>query len=225
MHDRLTNAKVAPDSGAVVEADIVHHIGIALDDPETAVALEGLGVVGFGEGELDLSRPESRDGRRRIGEIAVDQAIRLRLSAPIAIIGSQFDILIADMLHELERTGSDWLGGPPRALGDLLDVHGRQRMLRQHHQLRQNGEECRVRLAELDDCRARIRRLDRCNIGKPCGKNAAALGILGKLEGELDVGRGKRRAVMPVRLGELERVCQVVLAEDELRSQRAGKLR
>ena len=80
-----------------VEADVVDDVAVALDHPEAVVALEGLGVVGLDEGELDLAGLERRDRRGGVGEVAVDERVDLRPAAAIVVEGGELDVLVADV--------------------------------------------------------------------------------------------------------------------------------
>ena len=105
----------------MIEAQIVDDVRVAFDHLETFVALECRNVVGIDIGELDFAGAQCSDGRRRIGEIAVDHPVQLGLATAIFVVGGQFDILVGDIFGELEWSGTDRRGRPPGVLRKLID--------------------------------------------------------------------------------------------------------
>ena len=93
-------------------------------------------VVGLDIGELDLAGPQRRDRRGRVGEIAIDERVELRLAAAIVVVGGEFDILVGDVAGELEGAGADRRGRPPGAASPAASGGiGESACSRQHHHL------------------------------------------------------------------------------------------
>ncbi|EGE58601.1 hypothetical protein RHECNPAF_2940039 [Rhizobium etli CNPAF512] len=213
VHHRLADSDILPDRRVVVEAEIVDDEGVAFDDAEILIVVEGLQIVGIDVGELDFAGAQCGNRRSRIGEIAVDDLFQRRFAAPVVGVGGKFDILIGDIFAELERPGADRRGRPPAVLGELVCGDLRKRVLRQHHHLRQRIHQAGRRRRQFDDQRLVVVGLGRGNGVQSRCENRAGLGVLGKLDGELRVLCGEGLAVMPFRVGKLERVGRLVGAD------------
>src|SRR5690606_35856306 len=87
VHERLADRRVLEALFRQVKAEVIGNLRRAREDLQAFFTLHRGGLIGRQVGELDLAGPESDHAAASLREVAVDEGVELRASAPVILIG------------------------------------------------------------------------------------------------------------------------------------------
>lgn len=105
MNEGMKKFKVIKEWEIMIEEEIIEKEGVELDKEKGDVDDESRKIVGIEIGEMDLKGEKRGDGRRRVGEIKIDEIVKMRNEEEIIGIGGKLEILIGKIFVEFEREG------------------------------------------------------------------------------------------------------------------------
>jgi hypothetical protein len=115
VRDRLPHLELVQRRLRLVEPDVADVERRAVEDLEVRVALDRRDVLRLDEVvALDLARLKRLQARRVVGDRPEDQAVDVRLLAPVVVVADEDETVAARPRLELERAGARRVLGAER---------------------------------------------------------------------------------------------------------------